>query len=356
MTTMDHFDPFARATDVVTLISGGRYRLPDLKILPDGALITGDERPYGWQRVTTLIKAIADAYMLDLWHQRQIIIGLVADESLYDLACATDLTDRDKVNELASKALAQARSHTGSNTGTALHGFLEAEELGIRHYARTKWHGKISNYISTRDRHRLRVIPHLIERIIVNLTYGIAGTFDRVFLDEVTDEQLIGDNKSQKAFWSWNEISAQLAAYALADAMWDKDRLCYVSPPQVSQDVAVVMWVPSAPAQADDPDWDPDRVEVFNVDLEPGRQWLETAYQVNRMRSAGKSAHQTIASLRPLPPMTQVETYAARLTCVESPAEGSMLWAEIVAHGLDQSPELVAVATDVAARFSPRIS
>jgi hypothetical protein len=167
----------------------------------------------------------------------------------------------------------------------------------------------------------------------------------------------VGDLKSIKKFWTWLEISAQLAAYAMADAMWDRRTLSYVDMPAVDQDQAVVAWMPVI-GQSEDTSrqntstGDVDGVDFFSVDLAKGRAALELCYQVDRMRSDAKSVHQTWGLLRPAPALAVVEVYARRLESVGSPAEGSAVWAEITKVGLETAPELVELAQAVASRFS----
>jgi hypothetical protein len=358
---MDALDPFATATSLgdedndPERITAGRYRLPDLKVTVDGQLITDGPRKGGWQRVTTMVKAIADARALDLWHQRQLLIGLVLREDLYDLACATvsgrkldgtDPTLREDLEDLATRILLAAASDVGANLGTAFHGFSEAQDLGMMHYARRRWHGKLANYRSGLDAHRLRVIPELVERRVVVLEYGLAGTLDRVVEDLVANCLRIGDLKSQKRFWTWMEISAQLAAYQSADAMWDRKSLSYVQFPKVADDLAVVAWVPE-----DHPE-EPDRVDFFDVDLEKGRKVLRLSHEVDRLRAEFRSRGQTVGLLRPLPAMTEVESYARRLDAVETLSEGSAVWGEITARGLASVPELRSLADEVISRVA----
>ena len=366
MTTMDHLDPFETHTSLPDhdndpeRITAGRYRLPDLTVTPAGELITGTEsRKGGWQRVTTMVKAIADARALDLWHQRQLIIGMVLRPDLYDIACATlsgrdphttDPVERAKLREdledIAGRVLLAAASDVGANLGTAFHGFSEAQDLGMMHYARKRWHGKLASYASGMEAHQLRVVPEYVERRVVILRYGLAGTLDRILEDLVDRCYRIGDLKSQKRFWTWLEISAQLAAYQMADAMWDRASLSYVGMPKVADDVAVVAWIPEEHPEG------PDRVDFFNVDLEKGREVLELSYQADRMRAQVRSKNQTVGLLRPLPAMSVVESYARRLDSVSSAREGSALWAEITTQGLADVPELASLARDVAQRFT----
>lgn len=362
MTTMDHLDPFETHTSLPDAdtdperITAGRYRLPDLTLTPTGGLITGtDARKGGWQRVTTMVKAIAEARMLDLWHQRMLVIGFVQRPDLLDLAAATlsgrDLKTEDPeerarlrndLQDIAGRVLLAAGADEGANLGTAFHGFAEAQDLGMMHYARRRWHGRLSNYASGMEAHQLHVVPTLVERRVVILRYGLAGTLDRVLHDMVANVYRIGDLKSQKKFWTWLEISAQLAAYQMADAMWDRPSMSYVEMPKVADDLAVVAWIPENHPE------DPDRVDFFDVDLERGREILDLSYRVDRLRAEVRSKAQTVGVLRPLPAMSIVESYARRLDAVSSVREGSALWAEITNRGLAETPELIALAREVA--------
>lgn len=362
--SLDHFDPFATTSSLPPeaedpeRITGGRYRLPDVhRDEVTGELVTeSDPRKGGWQRVTTLVKAIADARALDLWHQRELIRGMVLRPDLYDLACAAMSTDPDpadlrrELEGLAGKILAAAGADSGANTGTAFHGFTEAQDMGLIHFARKKWHGKLANYATGLQLHRLQVVPEYVERRVVILKYGAAGTLDRLLEDLISGVLRVGDLKSQKAFWGWLEISAQLAAYGMADAMWNRPSRSYVDMPPVAQDLAVVAWMP-----VEHPDalegGSADGVDFFNVDLEAGRRHLELCHSVDRARSEAKSKRQTVGLLRPQPELSVVEAYARRLDAVSTPAEGSALWAEVTTMGLGEVPELVELAQEAARRF-----
>jgi hypothetical protein len=361
MTTMDHLDPFETHTSLPDAdtdperITGGRYRLPDLTVHTVAGKRTLStsltSRKGGWQRVTTMVKAIADARALDLWHQRQMIVGMVLRPDLLDLAAAT-LSGRDLANpdpalrgdleDLAQRVLLAAGSDVGANLGTAFHGFAEAQDLGMMHYARRRWHGRLANYASGMEAHRLTVVPQYVERRVVILKYGLCGTLDRILRDEAIGALRIGDLKSQKRFWTWLEISAQLAAYQMADAMWDRPSLSYVEMPPVADDVAVVAWAPEVHPE----EGRADGVDFFDVDLEKGREILALSHTVDRLRAEVKSKGQTVGLLRPLPEMSIVEAYAKRLSEVTSRREGSAVWGEICNRGLSEVPELIALARE----------
>jgi hypothetical protein len=361
-------DPFA-TTDTLeedldpATPTGGRYRLPELVIHPDGSVGTGGHRKGGRQRVTTLVKAIGDARALDLWHQRQLLYGLVVRPDLYDLACATVATVKEPaelkkaLEELGQRILVAAGADIGATLGTAFHGFTEAQDLGLMHYARQVWHGKLKNYATGLQAQALRVVPEYVERIVVVERYGLAGTTDRFLEDLAAGVLRVGDLKSQKKFWTWLEIAAQMAAYQMADAMWDRARRCFVDMPKVADDLAVVAWMPVAHPDGLDGFGEPgaeDGVDFFNVDLEKGRKALDLCHQVDRLRAEAKSTRQTWGLLRPAPHLAAVEAFAARLDSVGTPQEGSAVWAEVVKAGLAEDAALVQVAQEVAQRFRPQ--
>lgn len=371
-------DPFASPSQLAAQhdedparITGGRYRLPELTVSDESSdegvirrLITGaGPKRGGRQRVTTLVKAIGDARALDLWHQRQLLYGIAKRHDLFDLLCSIVSTTFDPVilknelDRLAGLVLAAAGADEGATLGTAFHGFTEAQDLGLMHYARKVWHGKLKNYRDGLQAQGLVPVTEYVERIVVVERYNLAGTLDRILADDIGGGFVIGDLKSQKKFWTWLEIAAQLAAYAMADAMWDRATMRFVDMPPVSQDEAVVAWMPIHGALLDSSAHqvtsteDPDGVDFFRVDLSKGREALDLCWQVDRMRSEAKSVKQTWGLLRPSAALSLTEQFARRLDSVGTPAEGSAVWGEIVKAGMGEDAALVSLAAEVAQRF-----
>jgi hypothetical protein len=353
-------DPFATAAELLApdddpeRIVRGRYQLPTLTFDDAGRPVTGAAPPpRGWQRVTTLAKAIGDAHALDLWHQRQLIEGMVLRPDYLDLAASALANGRDnpaalrrEMDRIAELILAASASDRGAVLGTSAHGFTEAQDRGLIHHARPVWTERLRAYGDTLDAHGLRIMPQWVERKVVILPYKLAGTIDRILHDMTINELVIDDLKSQKRLLTWVEIAAQLAAYALADAMWDRERGCYVDMPRVSQDIAVVAWMPAE---------HPDRtagVDMFNVDLERGRAALDLAARVAKLRAEARSTRQTWGTLRPMPALSVVERFARRLADVSTRAEGSAVWAEIEKAGCGGVPELRDAARDALARLT----
>jgi hypothetical protein len=300
---------------------------------------------------------------LDLWHQRQLMYGFVQRPDYYDLACAIVATTPDPadlkkaLDDLAPRVLAAAGADSGAALGTAFHGFTEAQDLGLMHFARQIWHGKLRNYREGLAEHGFEAHPEYVERVVVCERYNLAGTLDRLLWDTRAGVYRIGDLKSAKKFWTWLEMAAQFAAYQLADAMWNRRTRQFEEMPKVAADFAICVWmpkdgnVPDSSSHAITSTGDSDGVDFFQVDLEKGRAALELAFQVDRMRSEAKSKRQTWGLLRPAPKLAKIEAYARRLDGVSSLAEGSALWAEIDKAGLGQESALLQLAAEVAARF-----
>ncbi len=123
-----------------------------------------------------------------------------------------------------------------------------------------------------------------------------------------------------------------LATYAHGDAMWDPVIGMWVDMPPVRQDLAVVLWMPRGGTS----------VDVLEVDIVKGWETARLARKVVQDRQ-DKAPR---AWLRPAPPVTETEQYAARFAGVDSHAEGRALTEECKRRGL-WSP-MLADAAEVA--------
>jgi len=300
-------DPFAApAEPTPDIIKNGRYWLPPIN--------DPTAKRVGWTRATTLVKTVSDMFLIDRYHQREIMIGLAKREDLYDLLCTTDFDDKDKLNKLALDVLEAAKSdrgYAGSEVGTAFHSATERLDRGEASGLRSKWDAKLRNYEEAMGRRGFVMIPELMERRVVCERYQVAGTFDRIAQKgparvSIGNSPLhITDLKTQKTFYTWWEIAAQLAIYANADAMWDEDQHRYVSMPKVDKDVAYVTWMP-----VQHPGDDPDAVDVYAVDIAKGWRAVDLIHLVRSLRKEGEKW----GTLVPLEtPVSDEERFAQRL-------------------------------------------
>lgn len=294
------------------LVVNGRYRLPD----PETGKTTS------WTRVTTLVKTISDQFTLGEWEKRMVVLGLGAREDLWYRAAAIDPEDRDGLNGLAREAKEAAKASRGANLGTAFHAFTDAIDTGRQVTAPVAVRPKLANYQALMATHQLRPLDGYLERRVIILKYKAAGTFDRIMIDPTGPggDLVIGDLKSQKRFWSWLEISAQLSAYADADAVFNEATGTYEDMPPVCKDWAAVTWMPVAQ----------DDVHLFDVPLAPGREVAELCLRIRELRNSAKKW----GTLRPAPAISVTERYAARLLGAGSRADLSAIWSEATAAGV----------------------
>jgi len=338
-------DPFATGDDLAgvalmakrkRIISVGRYRLPNL----DGSHKTG-----GWQRVTNLVKAITDQFSLRVWEIEQIMIAVHvdADRVLRDLRMTLVAVQgkdysvrRAEIEEFVNRCKDLSGGNEGSKFGNARHELVEADHLSTPAAmpdAFARQH--LSLFKASLARNELERVPGLAERRVVIPRFDAVGTLDAVLVDLRTRGLHIGDLKTQKKFWTWLEIAAQLACYANAEAMWESanDPINaragrWVDMPKVSLDIAFVLWMPR-----EHPSGTP-AVDVYEVDIKAGLRTAELAREIVLDRRGGKQAKNPRAWLREAPAVTATEQYAARFAAVSTPAEGSALVAECKKAGV----------------------
>lgn len=312
-------DPFASVSDSTPdarIITAGRYRLPNR----DGTPHKG-----GWMRVSNLVSAYADQYALRQWEQRQMMAAIRADHGLYtELVEATPEEIADPLWDEAylERCKKVAGGSAGADHGTARHDAVEGLHRGddtALYPSETR--RMLALYASTLARHGLVPMPEMQERRVLVEKLECVGTMDNVLADRSGAAPVVADLKTQRRFWTFLEISAQLACYAHGVAMWDPVAGAWVDMPPVRQDVALVLWMPRGETT----------VDVFEVDIVAGWKTAQHARTVVLDRSAGKKGR---AWLRPAPPVTVTEQYAAMFAGVDSLAEGRALVAECQRKGV----------------------
>lgn len=315
--TVDDSTPPAKGT---ALITGGRYRLPNRD---------GSHHPGGWMRVSNLVSAYVDQYALRQWEQRQMMIAIRASHELYtELLEATSeqLADPYWDEQFLEKCKRVAGGSAGAEHGTQRHNEVEALHRGddTRLYP-SEVRRMLALYSSTLERHKLVPLSGMQERRVLVSALGAVGTLDNVVQDTgmfpVLDN-LVADLKTQRQFWEFLYIGAQLATYAHGEAMWDPVTGVWVDMPPVRQDVALVLWMPRGATT----------VDVLEVDIVKGWATAQRAYKVVQDRQEAKKGGR--AWLRPAPPVTDVERYAAMFAGVDSHAEGRALVDECKRRGI----------------------
>lgn len=242
----------------------GRYLLPDPA--------TGRDR--AWTRTTTLAKSASDSFALTNWQLRMAVKGLASRQDLYLLAAATHVDDRETLNKIATDAKEAAASSAGANAGTALHAFTERIDIGEQVEVPPPWDADLAAYRAAVANAGVEVLPEYVERVIVNRTYGVAGTFDRIA--RVGGRLVIADLKTGRDLsYGWQEIAVQLAIYATADAVFDTATGRYEPMPEVDQHRGLVIHLPVGQG----------RCSLQWVDLDAGRGGADLCAAVRSWRA-----------------------------------------------------------------------
>jgi hypothetical protein len=333
VTTID--DPFALAEDSKVArrpldLSGGRYRFPRRD---------GTHKPYGWQRVTNLVGAYSDSFGLRLWEIEQVLRALGDPghplvSELWDAMPAFVELEKDArkewVEAFTEKCKAATKADAGTRFGNHRHSMVEEHHEGLpqgHQQANARRH--LALYAAALIRNRLRAVEGMQERRVLIEAVEAVGTLDNVLEDLDTGRFHIGDLKTQKRFWTWLEIKAQLATYANSDAVWNAEKLCWEDwPVKVDRSRGAVVWMPR-----EHPSGEP-AVDVYRVDLISGWRTALRAYEVVQDRAAAKSKRNNGAELWPAPVATATERYAARFAAVDTMAEGRVLVAEAKTAGV----------------------
>lgn len=245
----------------------GRYLLPD----PDG------KKELAWTRATTFAKSISDTFGLTKWELRMAVKGVAMRSDLYALAASTPVEDKAKLDRIAADAKEAAAASSGANLGTALHGFTERLDAGEHVDVPQPWLDDVRAYHGALAAASVRILPHLIERIVVVPELKVAGTLDRI-VNMGRDDQpaRIADVKTGKDLaFAWLEIAIQLALYAHATAMWNDTAQAYEPMPDVDKERALVMHLPAGQARCD----------LYTVDIAAGWEAAQVCQQVRQWRN-----------------------------------------------------------------------
>lgn len=255
--------------------------------------ISGNKEPF--TRATTFAKSISDTFALSQWAQRMTAKGLAIRPDLVANAYHLDVKkDRDELNKLVEDAKAAAGDKVAANMGTALHTFTERVDeephAGVEELVPESHWPDVKAYRSALEEGGIRVIPEMIERVTAVPEFEVAGTLDRgldlsdCLLDLGSDVDLsdgcevIGDLKTGRDLqYGWNEISIQLAIYAMGVkgcGVWNLRTKTWDPPRPVRQDFALVIHLPVGEHKA----------TLYKVELEPARRAMELCRDVRKWR------------------------------------------------------------------------
>jgi hypothetical protein len=219
---------------------------------------------------------VKDRKFLEDWQQQRVAVGVAGDTGLARRLLQADASgDTKKLRSLAKDAARLGGATAKADLGTAWHTELE---LSITHPARcvpVEFAVGIAAIGEALRLAGLTVVPELVERMVVNDTLGVAGTFDLAASDG--EQVLIGDLKSGRV-GSFDQ-AIQLATYASMEWLFTPGRAddgsedVRVAMPKVSQTTGFILELDTEKA----------RCRLHWVDLEPAHRALGMLVELGRM-------------------------------------------------------------------------
>jgi hypothetical protein len=189
-------------------------------------LVTAPDNPakmLTYRRPSGFAKPLEDTYHLDRWVKRTVAMGVAVSPSLAaQIANLDPKDDKAKLDELAEAAIVAAKGDQAANLGTELHRVVERLNRGevTIDGVPEMFRADAEAYLEALDRHRLAVVPEMIERKVVNDELRCAGTFDfdlasAVLRADATAARYRGDLKTgQSIDLAQIAYAVQLAIYA----------------------------------------------------------------------------------------------------------------------------------------------
>lgn len=288
----------------------GRYLLPECVIGP------ARKKELPFTRATTFAKSISDTFTLSQWSQRMVAKGIATRQDLRMAAATLDVTaDRDQFNGICEDAKEAAAGKVAARLGSAIHAFTEQADRGEVVDAQ-EFTGHVDAYTATLSSFSIKVIPTMIERIVVCKQYSIAGKFDRIVM--WGGRPVVLDLKTGKDLqYGWNEIAIQLWIYANADGVWDPVRWQWEAMPDgLRTDTALVLHLPAG-RDAD--------ANVYEVDLEPAGKAVALCAAVREWRKYRHLA----TLLAPPAPGAPSQDWGERIRSAASKGDLLAIWGEM---------------------------
>ena len=272
----------------------------------------------GWKRMTNLVGAFSDQRALQLWLERQTLLGLLAnDGTVFDELAASGVEhlspdeQRDMLEKFAQAARDAVGADTAARRGTARHTMLETYLTHGRQSGHRRMQLQMESLLEAMELHELDFIPGWSERKVWHPSGGgTMGTMDARVMCRRTGQVGIIDLKTQARFWTYQEHAGQQYGYDSAPWVWEgpqddsghwvvnpgNDLLGHPDGDLAGKRVALLAHMPQAPGPGQLP------VQIHEVDLEYGKRVLDTAAVITELRSVGKSvsAGRRVGAIRPM--------------------------------------------------------
>lgn len=282
----------------LTLLGEGPMTEPD-PFTPPAAVVKRGDAPTGkwnwyklphpitgeadrlWPRVSTIANTLEDEYGLTEWKLRMVAKGVAVSPDLIAKAAAADpAVDKADFAAVVKSAMERAEAGAGANFGTAMHAFAERLDNGETIAAMrvpAPLIPDVQAYAAALKAAKLRVLPELSERVVVNADLEYAGRWDRVVEDQAGDLYVL-DLKTGKDVIDKGQLktSIQQAFYANATHLCIRDFTAYEPMPPVSRLKAFILHLPIGAGQG----------AVYGLDIAEGWRDANLALTVRARRSA----------------------------------------------------------------------
>jgi hypothetical protein len=233
---------------------------------------SGKGKPQAYTRPTTIADTLDDRHNLELWMQRQVLLGTLARPDLHALAATSDPTDKAALNRICSDLRDAAASDAKANMGTAVHAAVEAHNRGGEPPAMFAEH--VDAYVALLATIGAEVDGEHVEQFVVNDTVGAAGTFDMRL--RIGGRWFVADLKTGSTIeWSARAFAVQLAIYQGHTSTFDWGTQTHGDALELDADRGVIVHLPAD---------DPTAGGVHWIDLGAGREALQRALWVREWR------------------------------------------------------------------------
>lgn len=298
--------------------------------------------PMSASRVSTMAKVLEDTFGLTQWQLRMLLLGLTNRPDIVGKAHGMDVKADSKIlNALVAEAKKSAGASLKADMGTLRHKQCEEVDLGIKTLEELPVDARadIGSYLAEMERHQVKVVPSMVERITYNSEFDTAGKFDRI-LQLPDGSYVIGDTKTGNVEMAALSIGVQLWLYATGvntSGVWSKVRREWDTSIKVREDIGVVMHMPVGQGKC----------ELLVVDLKQGEIDARLSQKVkerrkvkNRLKPMGTVDLSPAESEREPEPPTWLERFQALTSRQEASALYKEAKTQVSSHELARLVEV----------------
>lgn len=276
----------------------GRY----LIVPPQGG------KPVGHTRVTTIAKALDDTGGLAPWKATMTAGGMIMRRGLrsrwevllaeYGDPWYATAESKKAAKDLVEECAAVGGANDRKELGSGLHTVTALVDVGrAPSHLTEETERDVKAYVRGRDAAGIKVVPGMVEVVVVLDDCQVAGTFDRLVTVPGFDLPLIADLKTGSSIeYSFQPFAVQLAAYSRADAIYrqgpakDGSEDVRLPMPAVDQEYGLIFWLNAGTAE----------LELWLVDLVKGWE----AFQVSLWARAWRTDKDIAQDLASRPSLT----------------------------------------------------